>query len=84
MFVEKQFDDNSIIKKPLLWPELNNIMDIVAKNTIYIEQLEELLKRYNLISDDNIREMKTIVEKEFVTQYRQFYVVEDAEEDFRY
>ena len=82
VLVEKQFDDNIGIKKPLLWPELNNMMDILAKDTVYIEQLERILKNNNLITDDNIKEIKAKVEEEYMNIYRQYFLVKDAEEEF--
>lgn len=82
VLVEKQFDDNSTMKKPLLWPELDNIMSILAKDTVYIEKLEEILKNNNLITKDNIIEMKAKVEEEYKRIYREYFLVKDAEEDF--
>ncbi len=80
--VEKKYDENEKIKRPLLWPELNNMMGIIAKNTVYIEKLEKILKENNIITNENIEEIKVQVEKEYKKIYRQFYLVDDAEEDF--
>lgn len=82
VLVEKKYDENDKLKKPFFWPELTNMMDIMAKNTVYIEKLEETLKKNNMITDENIKEIKIQVEKEYKNVYRQYYLVEDVEEDF--
>lgn len=82
ILVEKSYDENDRFNKPLLWPEMNNMMTMLAKNIAYINNLEKLLKDNSIVSEKNIAELKAKVEKEYKDIYRDYYLVDDAEADF--
>lgn len=82
VLVEEEYDINSKIKNPFFWPELPNIMTLLSKNIIYVEKLEGILEENNLMNKDDIIKIKKQADEEYNNVYRQFYKVEDAEDDF--
>lgn len=84
ILVEKKYDESNILNehKPLLWPEMNNIMTMLAKNVVYINNLERILKDNSIISEENIAEIKEKVNEEYIEIYRNYYLVDDAEANF--
>ena len=82
VLVEKKYDDNSKSIHALGWPEINNIMTMLSKNVCYTELLEKVLLDNNIINEENIKQMKEQVELDYKNMQRQFFLVDDVEDEF--
>lgn len=82
ILVERIYDDNDKIRKPLFWPELRNMMEMLAKNITYIENLEKILQDNNILDSSEIEKLKKTVDENYKKVCRDYYLVDDSEEDF--
>lgn len=83
ILVEKQYDEESITKHSFFWPELYNMMNQISKNKIYIEELEKILKSKNIVDDEELKKIKDKSNKAIKEENRQYYLVDEAEEEFK-
>ena len=80
VLVEKKYDlkDNNI--KPFFWPELGNMQQMLAKNISYTEILEKVLISKGIMTQEEIQKVRQEVEENYKEVYKNYYLVEDAEE----
>ena len=80
--VGKEYDDtkSSNVFKGLV-PEISKMRELVAQNTQYIQVLEEILLKKEYLTKDEIDEIHEKVGKDYTKVMRQYYLVDDVEDE---
>lgn len=78
VLVEKSYDEGDNFT-PLYYPELRNVMDQLAFEITFIEEISDLLVSKDIISEDKLDEIREKARSNLNEIREEFYLVEDID-----